>query len=124
MSSELLSNHILDLAFESKLDASFPPAQFSVPGFRDPPFRADRNKHGGGLIAYIRSDIPNRRRYDIEKAVFDQIESIALEITIRKEKWLFLGFYKAPKIKNLCLVQSLENIINAFHAEFKCTQLK
>ena len=38
LSDELLSNNVLDLVFfsESKLDSSFPPAQFSVPGFRDP----------------------------------------------------------------------------------------
>ena len=120
---ELLTNHILDLAFfsETKLDASFPPAQFSVHGFRDPPFRADRNKNGGGLIAYIRSDIPNRRRYDIEKYMveYGKIESIALEVTIRTEKWLFLCFYKPPKVKGTCLTQSLENVINSFNMEFK-----
>ena len=122
VNSELLSNNVLDLVFfsESKLDSSFPPSQFSVPGFRDPPFRADRNRNGGGLIAYIRSDIPCRRRYDIEMSFYEHIECIALETTIRKEKWLFLGFYKPPRIKDHSLIQSLENVINTFHAEFKC----
>ena len=66
---ELLLPNFLDLVFftETKLDSSFPPSQFKVEGFRNPPFRADRNAYGGGIIAYIRSDIPNRRRHDIEK---------------------------------------------------------
>ena len=121
-SNELLSNHVMDLAFfsESKLDSSFPPGQFSVPGFRDPPFRADRNKHGGGLIAYIRSDIPNRRRYDIERLFYDRIEVIALEITLRNEKWLFVGFYKPPDIQNDCLIKSFENVLNTNRSEFVC----
>ena len=118
---ELLLPSFLDLAFftETKLDSSFPPAQFKVDGFRNPPFRADRNGRGGGIIAYIRSDIPNRRRYDIEKHIENQIESLALEITIRKEKWLFLGFYKPPKVKDKFLVECFENVYTMFNSEFK-----
>ena len=121
-SNELLTNHIMDLAFfsETKLDSSFPSGQFSVPGFRDPPFRADRNKHGGGLIAYIRSDIASRRRLDIERSFYDRIEVIALEVTLRNEKWLFIGFYKPPNVKDLCLIQSFENVMNTFRSEFAC----
>ena len=119
--NELLTLHLIDIMFfaETKLDSSFPPEQFSVSGFREPPYREDRNKYGGGLVCYIRSDIPNRRRYDVEKMFQDGVESLAIEVSIRQEKWLFLGFYKPPKIKNTCFISSLENVINTFHSEFK-----
>jgi hypothetical protein len=37
------------LVSETKLNKSFPPAQFALEGFADPPCRLDGNIHGGGL---------------------------------------------------------------------------
>ena len=42
---------------ETKLDDSFPQGQFLIEGFHSP-FRFDRNKIGGGILLYIREDIP------------------------------------------------------------------
>ena len=44
---------------ETKLDESFPTSQFMINGF-SAPFRLDRNDKGGGIILYIREDIPSR----------------------------------------------------------------
>ena len=41
---------------ETKIDESFPVFQFSIQGFCTP-FRLDRNKNGGGILLYIRSNI-------------------------------------------------------------------
>ena len=35
---------------ETKLDASYPNAQFHIEGYQFPPCRRDRNKHGGGKM--------------------------------------------------------------------------
>ena len=42
---------------ETKLDSSFPSGQFSIDGFARP-FRRDRNKNGGGVMIFVRDDIP------------------------------------------------------------------
>ena len=42
---------------ETKIDESFPESQFITEGYSKP-FRSDRNSHGGGLLFYIRDDIP------------------------------------------------------------------
>ena len=42
---------------ETKLDHTFPEKQFLIPGYRKP-FRRDRNKYGGGVMIYVREDIP------------------------------------------------------------------
>ena len=42
---------------ETKLDSTFPEKQFFIPGYKKP-FRADRNKDGGGVIIFVREDIP------------------------------------------------------------------
>ena len=40
-----------------KLDKSFPSGQFLSHGYSEP-FRLDRNQFGGGLLVFIREDIP------------------------------------------------------------------
>jgi exonuclease III len=42
---------------ETKLDSTFPVGQFVINGFSTP-FRLDRNRNGGGIMLYVREDIP------------------------------------------------------------------
>ena len=44
---------------ETKLDDSFPTAQFLLHGFSTP-YRLQRNSKGGGIMLYIKEDIPSR----------------------------------------------------------------
>ena len=44
---------------ETKIDASFPIGQFLLKGYSTP-VRLDRNTHGGGILLYIREDIPSK----------------------------------------------------------------
>lgn len=46
---------------ETKLDGSFPQVRFLIETFYSP-FRFDRNKNGGGIILYVREDIPVKLR--------------------------------------------------------------
>ena len=41
---------------ETKLDETFPSAQFNIEGFR-PPYRKYLNKHSGGVMIYVREDL-------------------------------------------------------------------
>ena len=55
------------------------------------PYRLDINKNGGGIIIYVREDIPTKilTKHNLPK----DIEGIFLEIKFRKFKWLFCGIY-------------------------------
>ena len=67
--------------------------QFHIDGFRKP-YRLDRNKFGGGLIIYVREDIPCTQ---LKKHSFPgDIEGIFLELNFRKCKWLLFGTYHPP----------------------------
>ena len=44
---------------ETKLDESFPTSQFFMNGFSSP-HCLDRNYNGGGILLYIRGDIPSK----------------------------------------------------------------
>ena len=45
------------LISETKIDSSFPTAQFHIDGYII--YRSDRNENGGGLLLYIRDDVPS-----------------------------------------------------------------
>ena len=78
---------------ENKLDDSFPTSQFIVDGF-SMPYQQDRNRNGGGIMIYIRDDIPSKL---LLKHVFpDDIEGLFVELNFRKSKWLLIGAYHPP----------------------------
>ena len=78
---------------ETKLDNTYPVGQFLIEGYSEP-IRLDRNCHGGGLIFYMRSDLPCK---EIKCQLPSDVEAIFLELTIRKSKWLIIGTYNPHK---------------------------
>ena len=67
-----------------------PTAQFQIEGYTT--YRLDRNANGGGILLYIREDIPSTLlNFDMS------IESFFIEINIRKKKWLLVGTYNPNK---------------------------
>ena len=77
---------------ETKLDPSFPPEQFTIEGYSKP-YRLDRNRDGGGVLIYVREDIPSKL---LEKHSFTQyVEGLFIEINLRKTKFLFFGGYRS-----------------------------
>ena len=97
----LLQGGLLDIfaISESKLDESFPLPQFKVNDFSL--HRKDRNKHGGGILLYMRCDIPHRRRYDLEPETSHGIEIMFFETRLyQAEKWFLVSLYKPQKVKD------------------------
>ena len=66
---------------ETKLDDSFPTAQFTISGYSKP-YRLDRNRNGGGVIIYIRGDIPSKQINNFK--IHDDIENILLKLSCTK----------------------------------------
>ena len=91
---EFVKKHIdIPVITETKLYNSFPTSQFLVKSFAEP-FRLDQNRNGGGVIIYIRDDIPSRI---LSKHVFPSVtEGLFIELNFRKCKWLLLGTYHPP----------------------------
>ena len=62
---------------ETKLDDTFPTANFMIDGFSTP-YRRDRNTNGGGILIYVRDDIPSK---ELNNHNFpDDIEGIFVEL--------------------------------------------
>ena len=115
---------------ETKIDSSFPKVQFLMKGFCEP-FRIDRNTHGGGILFYVREDVPIKF-LSVEPL---PTECLFVKINLRKRKWLVCCLYNPHKDKisnNLQLIgkkldlhlSNYENIILAgdFNSEIndKC----
>ena len=66
---------------ETIIDASFPIGQFLLNGYSTP-FRLDRNAHGGGILLYVREDIPSKLLRQEENLV----ESFFVKINLRKSE--------------------------------------
>ena len=87
---KVLVNGILDILIitESKLYDTFPVSQFHIDEFSKP-YRLDRNRNGGGVIIYVREDIPSKI---LTKHVLPtDIEALFIELNFRKCKWLLSG---------------------------------
>ena len=82
------------LVSETKLDSSFPHAQFQIDGYSKP-YRLDRNGKGGGMMLYVRNDIPSKC---LSKSVtINNKEYLIIEINLRKRKWLLICNYNPHK---------------------------
>ena len=79
---------------EIKTDSNFTNAQFRINGF-SAPCRLDRSRFGGGVLIYVREDIPCKQL--TKHFLSDAIEGIFVEINLRKTKWLLFGGYRPPK---------------------------
>ena len=78
---------------ETKLDDTYSIPQFHIDGY-SMPYILDRNRNGGGVIIYVRDDIPGNV---LRKHLFpNDIEGIFVEINYRKSKWLLCGTYHPP----------------------------
>ena len=96
---------------ETKLDDSFPTSQFMVDGF-SMPYRQDRNRNGGGIMIYIRDDIPSIL---LTKHVFpDDIEGLFVELNFRKSKWLLMGAYHPPSQSNSYFFEHLDKALDIY----------
>ena len=61
---------------ETKIDESFPFSQLKINGF-NAPFRLDRNSNGGGIMLFVREDIPASEA--------PPVKGVYLEVKLRKQ---------------------------------------
>ena len=92
---QFIVNRNLDIILlsEIKLDDSFPLAQFILKNFGIP-YRLNRNSNGGGLLLYVRENIPSKF-LKVKSAC--NIESICVEVNLRKRKRFINGSYNPNK---------------------------
>ena len=108
------NNIDLLLISETKLDDSFPTAQFQMKGF-SVPYRYDRNGKSGGLLLHMREDIQSKLLISQSKC---NIETLSAAVNLRKRKWFLNCSYNPHQnlISNYleCLNRLIEEHSNSF----------
>ena len=81
---------------ETKIDSSFPSAEFAIDNY-EIKARRDRNCNGGGLFYYVCECISTRlKEYETPHS-----ETVCSEITISKKTWFCISIYRPPETNNL-----------------------
>ena len=93
---------------------SFPQGQFKISGFRRP-FRLDRNSNEGGIMLFVRGDIP-------AKLIFTEvslIEGFYVETSLRKQKWLICCSCNPDKHNISKHIKGLSKSIDLFSSNYE-----
>ena len=99
------------IAAQTKINESFPTAQFAIDGFHTP-LRLDTTDKCGVLLVYVRSYLPLRQL--TKHKISSDIQALVFETNLRKEKWFFLSIYKSPSRNCQYFLDSLHNIIDFY----------
>ena len=106
---KLIVNENVDILCiaETKIDESFPTAQFLWAGYHKP-YRLDISDKRGGLLIYTKAHLPSRLLSNLISP--KDIQAFPFELNLRKEKWIFVCIYIPSKqgsqyfLENLSLV--------------------
>ena len=92
---KLLLGQSLDIICisETKLHETFPTAQFVMEGFNKP-YRLDITSNSGGLLFYVKANLPSKliRFYNFP----NEIQCIPIELNISTKKYALLSTYRPP----------------------------
>ena len=97
---------------ETKLDSSFPKAQFSVNGYKTP-FRLDVTDTSGGLLIYVKTGLPSvpLKEFSIPK----DVQILPFEIQLKSCKWLVVAIYKPPSQDAAYFLSCLSDLLDFYH---------
>ena len=115
---ELLVSKNIDILIvaETKLDDTFPTGQFLLPGFKVP-FRLDRNKNGGGILAYIREEVPSKNLSEFNYP--KDIECVTIEINLHRSKWVLFGIYRPPCQNETYFLEEIGKAIDHYSPNYE-----
>ena len=76
------------------------------------PFRLDRNCNRGGVIIYVRENIPSKI-LEVHKLPQD-VEGMFVELNFRKIKWLLFGTYHTPSQNDQYYFEALDKALDCY----------
>ena len=100
---------------ETKIDASFPTAQFSAEGYHKP-YCLDVSEKSGGILVYINSSIPSRQLHCGNLNL--SIQAVPFEIHLRKDKWFVISVYRPLSQNSEYFLNELDKMIDYFSVSY------
>ena len=114
LSDQIKCNLDVLLVLETKIDDSFPTGNFVIDGFSTP-YRLDRNSNGGGLILFVRENIPS----NLVEAEAKPIESFYIELNLRNDKWLLNCSYNPHKNNTGNHLKALSDFLDSHSSAYE-----
>ena len=99
---------------ETETDNSFPIGKFLIHGFSSP-YRLNRDSKGGGIMLYIREDIPSNHLATDKESM----ESLYVELNIWNEKYLRNCSYNPHKTMIKNHLATLSNFLDLASSKYK-----
>ena len=96
---------------ETKLDETFPVNQFHIEEYSQP-YRKDRNRNGGGVMIFVREDLPSKQLF--KHTLLENIEALIIEINLRKTKFLLFGGYRPPSQSKNYFFDAISNALDVY----------
>ena len=113
---EFLKQNVDVLAVaDTKIDASFPSAQFFLGGYHSP-YRLDISCKSSGLLVYVKATTTSHQ-LSLTKFKF-RIQAVPFELNLRKEKWLKISIYSPPLDPLSQFLEYLTGIIDFFSSAY------
>ena len=100
---------------QTKPDDSYSTAQLMAGRFKKP-FRLDKDSNGGGMLIYVKSDIPST--LNSSHNFPDEIEGMFIEINLRKSKWLLFGTYHPPNQDDYCYIGTIGRALGTYISKY------
>ena len=89
-------------------------AMYAMYGYATP-FRRERNKFGGGILIYVREDMPCKL---LSHNFPDDIEGLFIELNFRKSRLLLLGTYHPPNQHDDYYFQSIGDVYSTNYEKY------
>ena len=99
---------------ETKTDDTFPIDNFVIDSYGTR-YRLDRNSNGGGILLYIREDIPS---YLIATEK-EPVKSFYVELNLHKENYLISCFYDPQKTLITNYLATLEKFFDLHSSKYE-----
>ena len=112
MLTSLIKNEIdILLLSETKIDKTIPSEQFFISVFAKP-LRLDMNSRGGGIMLFVRDNIPFRLLKP--RNLPSNTEALFIEINLRKKKWLICCCYNPNKFLINKFTYDIGKVLDSF----------
>ena len=98
----------------TKIDDSFPNAQFKIEGYKS--FRKDRDAFGGRLLFYVNEKLNCRSLENCLSITF--IEILPIKRRLLNSKWLILGTYKPSSQNEPTYVSEIQKLLTYYRSSY------
>ena len=118
---DMLTNSVTEyidvlMISETKLDNIFPYALYHLKDFSNP-YRLDRNCHGGGILVYVRDNIPSNLVKLNQN--FENFEGFFIELELsKKSKWLLSFSYNPHKGNRKQHLSNISKGLNELNSKY------